>query len=159
MPYARLLHNFPPCHRFWPASMLISRPIWETMLLNSWIQYGIVMLILLQLKSQSKCRFSVIQMQRFPFNTKTPIGFSVAFVLQYLLLVNLLIIPKCFYLIGIAILPMLFSLIDDTKRDLIAIQETGKSGKKYGNHCWNSFNSIRTWDSYVWFRFNRFCQP
>lgn len=69
-------------------------------------------------------------MQRFPFNTKTPIGFSVAFVLQYLLLINLLIIPKCFYLIGIAILPMLFSLIDDTKRELVAIQESLRDRKK-----------------------------
>lgn len=70
---------------------------------------------------------------RFPFDTKTPVGFSVAAVIQYLLLINLMIIPKCFYMLGIATLPMLISIIDDIKRDLNAIQQSLRDKKKRRN--------------------------
>lgn len=60
--------------------------------------------------------------KRFPFNTKTRIGFSVATIIQYIFLLDLMISMECFLLIGIATLPMLFPLTDDIKCDLSAIQ-------------------------------------
>lgn len=62
--------------------------------------------------------------KRYPFNTKNPLGFIVAIVIEYVFVVNLMIIPKCFYTTGITALPMLFSLASDIKSDLNAIQQS-----------------------------------
>lgn len=76
----------------------------------------------------SLCPFQ--QFQRIPFNTKHPIGFSVAIVIQFVLIRNVMILLYCFLLIGIATLPMLFPLTDDIKCDMKTIQKSLKNKRK-----------------------------
>lgn len=74
--------------------------------------------------------FKFLYTMWFPFDTKTPIRFSIAILTQYVLLVNVMIVDDCLYTIGMTTLPMLFPLIDDIKRDLYAIQQSLKHRKK-----------------------------
>lgn len=61
---------------------------------------------------------------RFPFETDTLIGYSVACTMEYLFSVLGMITVKCFFMVGIATMPMLFALTDDIKLDLNAIQRS-----------------------------------
>lgn len=62
--------------------------------------------------------------RRFPFDTKAPIGFLAAIVLQCFMTSSLMIIFKRFLMFGLATLPLLFPLTDDIKCDLKAIEES-----------------------------------
>lgn len=67
---------------------------------------------------------------RFPFDTKSPIGFSAAMAILYVFTSNAMIIIKSFVLIGIATMPMLFPLTQDMKYDLNNIKSSLKDKTK-----------------------------
>lgn len=56
--------------------------------------------------------------KRFPFDTKTPIGFSVAIFMDYILYVGIMITVECLMIFGIGTCSMLFPLTNDMKCDL-----------------------------------------
>lgn len=64
------------------------------------------------------------ELQRFPFDTKTPFRFSVAMAIQYFIALSLMIVLNCFYMVGVATLPVLFPLTDDIKWNLDSIQRS-----------------------------------
>lgn len=68
--------------------------------------------------------FYYLKLARFPFDAKTPIGFSAAIAILYVLTSNIVVIVKTFLLIGIATMPMLFSLTDDIQCDLSTIKRS-----------------------------------
>lgn len=62
-------------------------------------------------------------------------GFSVATIIQYIFILDLMISMECFLLIGIGTLPLLLTLTDDIKYDLYAIHRSlgnKKNRKKMG---------------------------
>lgn len=68
--------------------------------------------------------------KRFPFNATTPITFSAAIILEYVYVFNMMITTITVYMIGIGMLPVLFPLTDDIKRDLMAIQQSFKDKRR-----------------------------
>lgn len=63
----------------------------------------------------------MFMVRRFPFDTKSPIGYALAVVIEYIFDVYMLIIIKCIAIIGLATLPMLFLLVNDVIRELNTI--------------------------------------
>lgn len=57
-------------------------------------------------------------------------GYTIACILLYLFSILGMITVKCFFMVGIATLPMLFALTDDIRRDLNAIQQSLKEKRK-----------------------------
>lgn len=77
-----------------------------------------------QLKIQQFFLFENKKCKRFPFDIKSPVGFSVAIIIEYAFVANLMIVPECFYTIGTTALPMLFSLANDIQYELNKIQRS-----------------------------------
>lgn len=67
---------------------------------------------------------------RFPFDTKTPIGYLVAITIEYLFIVDIMVIIESFIMIGIAILPVLFLLVNDIIGDWNTINMVLKFKRK-----------------------------
>lgn len=118
--------------------MPTSPPIWETMHLNFCIRYGKKW----NLQCADRVEWSAIILtnrsffmasKRFPFDTKSPIRFSVAIVFQFVTTFSSMNILKCVFLIGTATLPMIFPMTDDIRCDLDAMQRllTEKRNRKH----------------------------
>lgn len=56
-----------------------------------------------------------------PYEIGTPIGFSVAILMQYIFIVDIMSIVECFVLIGISTLPIIFSMTNDIATELNSI--------------------------------------
>lgn len=59
--------------------------------------------------------------QRIPYKTDTPIGFSIAILMQYIFIVDIMTIIECFVLIGISTLPIIFAMTNDIVIELNGI--------------------------------------
>lgn len=85
---------------------------------------------------QSKCvfriesirfEFSFLFFHRFPFDMKNPIGYLLAFILLYILHINLLYFATCAFVIGVGIYMLVISVTKDLKNIVITFRDCVKT--------------------------------
>lgn len=75
---------------------------------------------------------NVFLIQRYPFDTKSLIGYSFGAITQYTYVNNMLIVIKCLAIIGTATLLMLFTILNDINADLSTIDAICAVNKRTG---------------------------
>lgn len=92
-----------------------------------WIPVWCMVITALHTYYWTKCsHFYSFTTQRYPFDTKNPMGFLAANVILYVIVLVSIIILKCIVLLGVSTMPLLFPLTDDIKCELNAIQQSLK---------------------------------
>lgn len=60
----------------------------------------------------------MLKFRRMPYETRAPLGFTVAILMQYVFIVDIMTIVECFVLIGVSTLPIIFSMTNDIVTEL-----------------------------------------
>lgn len=71
--------------------------------------------------------FFIVFLQRLPFDWQNPLGYVIAFILQYILTFNLFVTVLGILIFGAAICSMLISLVEDMKRDLDTLKASARA--------------------------------
>lgn len=106
----------------------------------------------------------MFMIRRFPFDTKSLVGYSFAAIIQYIYVNNMLIVIKCMTIIGTATLLTMFTILNDMNGDLNVIDAISSKNKRMafqmGEKLYQfiQFHSDAIQLSFIFFTFNPNCE-